>query len=314
VEAATIRVFSSPEFLTAIVVGSIILAAGMIASLLLRRRAMPIAGVLIAGGFLTALSISYEVTPAVWAGSGLLVAAGLLGSWSRLGRVLGFLLAFGGAWVISVAVRDANPSGRLPVGELVPWSPWYVLVGIPLIGVLISDFDRRNGGPSVPLLGITVLGLFFLVPDTELALVLLGVALPAVLLGWPWPAARLGSPGAYAVTGVLLWAAAIDGRGIPATLIVVVACFGLLVIEPLVRLAMRSRHRHQPPRWFLPTAVIQLATAAASSRLLPTGVTLAQAAVFTAGLLIASGALFILLLLVLSKVGRDRSAQLPTGR
>ena len=292
-EAATIRVFSSSGFLTGLCVGFVVLAAGVILAVVTHRRNIPVGGVLIAAGFLAALEIRYGVATGVWVAAGLLIAAGLVGSLGKLARGPALLLALGGAWMLSVAVRDAVPSGRVPVGELVPWFPWFVFVAVPVVGVLVSDFDRRNGAPSIPLSGITVLGLFFLVPDTELARVLLGVALPAMVLGWPWPAARLGAPGAYAIAGILLWAAAIDGRGVPAALIVVIACFGLLVSEPLSRLVVGSRAPKQwrPSLWVV-AGIVQLATATAASRLLPSGVSLMGAAVFTLALLLIAGALF----------------------
>ena len=54
-------------------------------------------------------------------------------------------------------------------------------------------------------------GVYFTVPDTEHALVLIGAALPLALSSWPVPLARLGSGGAYAATGLLAWTAATDG-------------------------------------------------------------------------------------------------------
>jgi len=295
VEPATIRVFSTAAFLTGLGIGFAVLAVGVTWSLAKHRRELPVAGLLIAAGFLAALDVTYGVDPKVWIGAVLLGAAGAIGSLGGWRRLPAMIASFGGAGFLAVSVRDALPTGHIRVGDLVPWFPWFLLFVIPLVGILVSDFDRRNRTVSVPLLSITAVGLFFLVPDTELARVLLGVALPVALLGWPLPTARLGTAGAYAATGVLFWAAAIDGRGRPATLIVTVACFGLLVAEPLSRLAARARvpHQWQPILW-VAAGVLQLATAAASSRLLPSKISLVGAVVFTLGLLLAAGGLFAL--------------------
>jgi hypothetical protein len=58
------------------------------------------------------------------------------------------------------------------------------------------------------LLAITLVGLFYTVPDTGDAVVLLGVALPVAALGWPWVVARLGAGGSFAIAGLLAWVAA----------------------------------------------------------------------------------------------------------
>ncbi len=78
--------------------------------------------------------------------------------------------------------------------------------------------------------------MYFTVPDTEHALVLLGAALPLALSSWPVPLARLGSGGAYAATGLLAWTAAIDGVARPASIVGGICSLGLLVAEPVGRL------------------------------------------------------------------------------
>ncbi len=90
------------------------------------------------------------------------------------------------------------------------------------------------------LYALTAIGVYATVPDTERALVLLGVSVPLLLLGWPVALMSLGSAGSYAAVGTLVWVAATDGRGRQTAVIGAIACLGLLVIEPAARL-LRGR-------------------------------------------------------------------------
>jgi hypothetical protein len=74
------------------------------------------------------------------------------------------------------------------------------------------------------------------VPDTEVALIALGAALPLAVLGWPWPLASLGRAGSYTATGLLLWIVAAEGVGRSSSLVGGIACLGLLAVEPIARL------------------------------------------------------------------------------
>jgi hypothetical protein len=74
---------------------------------------------------------------------------------------------------------------------------------------------------------------FLTVPDTEGAMVLLGVAGVAGFLGWPRPVATLGAAGSYAVVGLYMFVAAEGAIGRPASIIGSVAVLGLLLIVPI---------------------------------------------------------------------------------
>jgi hypothetical protein len=109
------------------------------------------------------------------------------------------------------------------------------MVAIILAAPLVASFDDRypETGLPIPLFGIAALGVFLTVPDTEGAMVLLGVAGIAGFLGWPRPVATLGAAGSYAVVGLYMFVAAEGALGRPASIIASVAVLGLLLIVPI---------------------------------------------------------------------------------
>jgi hypothetical protein len=109
------------------------------------------------------------------------------------------------------------------------------MVAILLAAPLVASFDDRypETGLPIPLFGIAALGVFLTVPDTEGAMVLLGVAGIAGFLGWPRPVATLGAAGSYAVVGLYMLVAAEGAIGRPASMLASVAVLGLLLIVPI---------------------------------------------------------------------------------
>ena len=83
------------------------------------------------------------------------------------------------------------------------------------VAVVLADFDVRwrHRGLGPVLLPVSLLGVYATVPDTEMALVALGAALPLSLLGWPVALASWGRAGAWAVAGSLVWVTASGGVG-----------------------------------------------------------------------------------------------------
>jgi hypothetical protein len=67
----------------------------------------------------------------------------------------------------------------------------------------------------------------------------------------------------------MLWAAAVDGRGRPASVIGAAACLGLLAVEPIARVVTRrSIHVLLPqPLAVIPFAVVHLGAVYAASRI-----------------------------------------------
>jgi hypothetical protein len=140
-------------------------------------------------------------------------------------------------------VVDGDDESAFPKGtdadaitEAVPFRV-LVLASAVVGATLLSDFDsrwcRRGLGPV--LLAVSMLGIYATVPDTEQALVLLGLALPLALTFWPWPVASLGVAGSLATTGLVVWTISAGGAGRTSSIIGGLACLGVLVLEPITR-------------------------------------------------------------------------------
>jgi hypothetical protein len=105
------------------------------------------------------------------------------------------------------------------------------------LGVALRDFDVFNGRKGAPwlLFAIAAAGAYLAVPDTELARVFLGVALPFVLMSVPYPSAGFGPAGSAAMAGVFTWVVVVGGRGRPGSVVGGLAAIGLLAAEPIGR-------------------------------------------------------------------------------
>jgi hypothetical protein len=126
------------------------------------------------------------------------------------------------------------------------WVRVAVAATIIVAGLAAADVDeraRRLGlGAGPVLVMVTAAGMFATTPDTEYALAFLGAASVTALAGWPVAMASLGPGGAPAVVAVAAWVAAVDGRARPGAIVGALACWALLVAEPVGRmLAVRAR-------------------------------------------------------------------------
>jgi hypothetical protein len=193
---------------------------------------LAVAGLLFAAAFATALALTLGLPGGLGFGLISLAGAAMLGQ-MRAGPAIVPVLAIPGAWM--VMWRSEN----------LPEDLMRLLLGVAVVtgGWLLADFDarQRRQGLGVALFAVSVIGVYFTVPDTETALVALGAALPLTLLGWPWPLASLGGAGAYAAAGSLLWVVATGGVGRGSSIIGGIACLGLLAAEPLARLLHPGR-------------------------------------------------------------------------
>ena len=226
------------EFGAGLQAGLLTLVVGVVAGVvwrLVRGTPLPAAGLLLAGGAVWGLNEAVSLPPGLFQGLVALAGAGLVAGTLPKSRTAGLLLAIPGAWALT-------SQGDLFEAE---WIRWLVIAGTVVGGTLVADFDRRwrDAGFSPVLIAVSVVGVYVTVPDTEQALVLLGVSLPLMLLGWPSALAGLGSAGSYAAVGLLAWTAAAGGSARPSSIVGGVACLGLLAVEPLARAATPAASR-----------------------------------------------------------------------
>jgi len=223
--AETIEVLTGPDFLTGLFIGLLLLVAVAVVARPDQKgfRSLTIGGLALAAGTMVALTTRTSIPVALWIG---VVALGVAGIFPVARWVAG-ILALPGAWVVAYAT-DLEVTGSLKL---------FLLVAIALAAPIIADFDDHHQVRSLglPLLSITILGVFFTLPDTEHAVILFGVVIPLAFLGWPRPLARLGAPGSFATIGVLMWVIAADGLGRPSSVIGATAALGILLAEPVGR-------------------------------------------------------------------------------
>lgn len=215
-----------------------------------RGTAAPVAGLLIAVGALIGLG-HVAVAPtqpdalpnAVVIGVSILAVAGLISTTSRAPALVAVLAAAG-------AFELATMGGLPPV----MWLRVLVVVVVPVAGMGMASFDRRwgNVGAGPVLFLLSIAGVYATVPETLHVSVVLGVAAPVAVLGLS-RLARLGSAGAYALAGLLVWTAAIDGATRPSSIVAALGCLGLLIVDPVARRLAGGRAPWDavPGRWRL---------------------------------------------------------------
>jgi hypothetical protein len=187
---------------------------------------------------------------------------------TRGGRVWTVLFALPGAWTLAWHAGLVRPVQHHAAAGL-GWVRPLVLVTAAFGGAAFADFDdqHRRQAWSPALVAIAAVGIYVTVPDTEQALVLMGVAMPLVVLGWPLALGSVGGVGALPVTGVLAWIGAYEGQGRPGAIVAALACLGLLVAEPAGRWARRLAARVTAPgarggRAWVEAALVVVADAA----------------------------------------------------
>jgi hypothetical protein len=220
----------SPELIAGLRFGVVAFAVGLVAGLAHRCRGstatVAVSGLLFAAALAMALHQTLGLPAGLAWGLIALVGAGLAGR-TAAGLPIVPVAMVAGAWLLMT--RSGVSLDR--------WTQVLGGMSIVLGGWLVANFDAtwRPGGLGPLLFGISVVGVYTTVPDTEPALAALGAILPLMPLSWPWPLASLGRAGAYAATGALLWVVATGGVGRGSAVVGGVACLGLLVVEPLAR-------------------------------------------------------------------------------
>jgi hypothetical protein len=223
-----LRNFPLDELISGLATGALALLAATVQS---RRHAhhVPVAGLVMTAAALVAVSRTWSVVPGASVGLGgvALTLAWLDRRRPRCGPsfTAGAVLIAPFAAVLAV---DASPTG---------WVRGLVGAAIVLGATAASQTEAAWGDAGLPpvLYAITAAGVFAAVPDTEQAAVLLGASVPLALAGWPLAHVRLGPAGAGAAVALLVWVAAVGGRGREPSIVGAVACLGLLVTLPAGR-------------------------------------------------------------------------------
>jgi hypothetical protein len=293
------RLLTGPETTAGLLFGLVGLAVGLVAAFARRDTpapTVPVVGLLFAAAVALGVRQTLGLPGELALGLTVLVGAGLAAG-LPVGGPLAPALAVPGAWL--VAASSDLTDGRLGV---------LVAVAVVAGGFLLADFDARwrHRGLAPVLLAVSVAGVYTTVPDTEPAMVALGVALPLALLGWPWPLGSVGRAGAYAATGALCWVVAAGGIGRGSAVVGGVACLGLLAVEPAARLLAPSHGsvlEHLPDgRWgVVAVAVVHLGLVYVAARVAGLRSTVAEAAVIASVELAAA-----VLLALAATAGRDR--------
>lgn len=200
------------------------------------QRPAPIAGIAATAAFAAAMHSSVDLPSNVSWGLFLLAAAGVAVDMLTL---LWPPLVFAGVGLAWPGASLLTTDTGLPAPH---WVSTLVVVTVTIGGTLAADFDRRHRDRAwaPALFVVSVVGVYFTVPDTERAMVLLGAALPIAFLGWPFPFASLGAVGAYPCVGALMWVAAVDGRGRLTSVIGAATCLGLFIVEPIAHALRRG--------------------------------------------------------------------------
>jgi hypothetical protein len=215
------------DFHSAFIVAAIAAVVVGIAALI-HGSPLPLGGLVAAGALVYALQETRptEVPDEVLIGVGLLAVASLV--------------TFGNQ-ILPLHAIAALP-GALLVGSSLPgvpfdWTQPFVVVAIVVAAPLVVDFDRAFARTAWagPLIAVSAFGVWACVPDAERSIPLVAATLPLLVLAWPRPLATLGPPGAYALVGLFVWIAAVEGRGRAGSIIGAVGCLGVLLVEPLVR-------------------------------------------------------------------------------
>ena len=228
-------------FAVGLVFAALVVVAGW-ALLGLRRRsqspwgltgpAWVTASLVTLGGWMGYEGVDVVPSGLVW-GLLALFVAGEIAERTPNPKFIGLLLGVPGAVLVATSTEFPGPS----------WSRW-VVFGVTAVGApLAADLDRRAArlglGPVLWL--IAVAGVYWTVPDTERVRPLIGAAIPLAFTGWPKRLSRMGAGGIGASVGLLMWVAAIEGRGRPGSIVGAAGSLGFFVVEPIGRMLAKGR-------------------------------------------------------------------------
>ncbi len=185
-----------------------------------RKLPAPQTGLLIAISFLMVVQTLRPVTDRTWQGFLLLCVSGLFKRWIPV-RFL--LIAFGALLFSQWSIPDSWLRGFIVIATL-----W-----------LSASFSSQTTIGHL-LLPMSIAGIFLTIPDTEEVGLLLGMLIPTVLFAWPFRVDSFGRAGSAPLAAIVAWVICVGGHGRPASIIVSVGCFGLLIAFPVLQ-ALKAR-------------------------------------------------------------------------
>jgi len=268
-------------------------------------RAGFLIGTLGALGVLLAASRGRELSPA-----GVAVIATLIGleiTGSLPGALIGAVAAV--ALMSFVLRNDSAPAGvplplaMLPGAVLVAvaadstgpaWlGPFAVLTAVTTTTCL-SDFRAAPPirGFEATLIGLTALGIYAAVPETDPVTVLIGALFAVSALSVRRVPSFWNPATASALAAMLVWAAAEGGQTRPGSVLGATVCFGVLLVDPLVVRALHARDQPTRARGaalrLLALLAIHAGIVAIGSRVVGLRVSATQAAVLSAATLLGA--------------------------
>jgi hypothetical protein len=275
--------FSLPEFRIGLLSAVAVLGIGLAVVLARRRHTSdpaPVLGLLMLAGAAASFWWLDRLLPWLALSVVALAVGGHVAE--RLGtRLTGCVLAAAPGAVLLASTPALN--GLVPA-----WCRILMGAATALGAALSAEMDRVHSRSALApvCLAVSILVVYETVPDTDLVLVLLPLALVLAALAWPVPAARLGTSGTYGVIGLLLFTVVVGGRGRLSAVVGGAACLGLLALEPAARrLAKGASVLDGVPRsaaWVAVVAAGQLGIVFVSTRVAGTRLT-TLSALFVAG-------------------------------
>ena len=226
--ATLIQLFTLPQFLIGVASGIV----GLIVLFILPHDQSGTArgfGVVLSLVASVAVNIAIESNLYLIVSMFLLAAGGLLVERSRTSSE---------EWItwtgwLAVGIGMVMVASRTEIVD-VGWM-WF---GVPLLG-LVGGWSMMTSPEALPhriigpMVAITAFAMWTTVPDTEVAMVLLGVSLAMAVATLPGINARLTGGGAFPLITFLAWSAAVGGAARPASVVGAWACIGMLILGPL---------------------------------------------------------------------------------
>lgn len=263
VPCVTLKALLGPELRSGLLFGVATAGVAGAVGLVWRSRhkgLVPLAGVALVAAALAGFAYVDSIPGSLILAAIVLALGGLLAGWLHKIWLVPLLLAVPGAWLAAFGAKM----------DLTEWATWFIFGAIVAAAPLTADFEERRPEWTPAVYALFVGGVFLAVPDTEAALVLLGVSAPVGLL--PIAGVTFGSVGVYPAVGIGMWVIAQGAVGRPGAVLGAAACLGVLVVEPIaLRLSSRCStvlDWRRGPHWRgSAVVVIQLTAVLGASRI-----------------------------------------------